>query len=157
MICGHSGHGKDQFAEFLKLKFASSSHVALDHCVWHKWGIFNGYVDKEECFNDRRNHMQAWFDEIAAFNEDDPARLGRLIFKENPVYVGCRKKEEFEAIRNEGLFDISIWIDASLRKPAQPISSCSVTPDICNVVIRNNGTLKELKARTLAFKKVVGL
>ena len=157
MVCGHSRWGKDQFCEFLGLDYKSSSEVALDEVIWPEWGIFQGYIDKQECFDNRHLHRSTWFDMIAGMNKDDPASLGKIIYKDNPVYCGCRRKEEFEALRQGGHFDISVWIDASLRLPPEPSTSCTVTPNMCNVVIHNNGTLDEFKRKVTEFKRVIGL
>ena len=157
IVAGHGEHGKDEFCKILGLPFKSSSEIALDEVIWPLWGKFQGYVDKQECFDDRRNNRSTWFDLIVAYNTPDKARLGRKIFEQCDIYCGNRSVEEFNILREEGAFDLSVWIDASLRLPPEPSSSCTITPDMCNMVINNNGSLDEFKRKVLAFKMVVGL
>lgn len=156
MVCGYGRHGKDQFCEFMGIPFKSSSEIALDIVIWPKWGRYI-YANKQECFDDRHNNRQVWFGLIADMCKDDEAALGKVIFKDDPIYCGCRRKEEFEALRKGGHFDMSVWIDAGLRLPPEPSTSCTITPDMCNVVITNNGTLDEFERKVKEFKRVVGL
>jgi len=157
MVCGYGRHGKDTFCELLGMPFKSSSEVAIDEVIWPQWGKFQGYIDKQECFDDRHQHRSIWFDMIRAYNTPDKAKLGRKIFDQCDIYCGNRSADEFNVLRDEGAFDMSVWIDASLRLPPEPSSSCTITPDMCNLVITNNGTLDEFERKVLSFKKVVGL
>ncbi len=84
IICGTARHGKDTAAEIVQkyfgLTFAASSEFACDLFLYEKLKDELGYTSKEQCFSDRVNHRQRWFDEIVDFNTPDLGRLGELIF-----------------------------------------------------------------------------
>lgn len=156
MILGYARHGKDTVAEILrdnlKLKFASSSFAAAEK-VMVPFLAAKGitYASLDECYADRVNHRQDWYEQIKAYNNPDAAKLAREIYKDNDIYVGMRSDIELEAVRKEGLFNYSIWVDRSKHVAPEPSTSCSVTPAMAHHVLDNNGTLEQLKVRTLAL------
>jgi hypothetical protein len=156
MILGHARHGKDTVAEILrdslKLKFASSSFAAAERVMvpfLASKGIT--YASLDECYADRVNHRQDWYEQIKSFNTPDCARLAREIYADNDIYVGMRSEDELNAVRKEGLYDYSIWVDRSKHAAPEPPTSCSVTKEMANYVIDNNGTLEQLKINTLSL------
>jgi len=142
MICGYARHGKDTVADMMGLDYQSSSEVALDEVIWPK--LSDQYSTKEECFDDRLNRREEWYDMISEFNREDKARLGRIILFNNDVYVGIRSDTEFHALREQGLFDYSIWVDASKRLPPESWDSNKMEPWMCDYVVDNNQGLDEL-------------
>jgi hypothetical protein len=156
MILGYARHGKDTVAEILRdnlgLKFASSSFAAAEK-VMRPFLAAKGitYNSLEECYADRVNHRQDWYEQIKAYNNPDGARLAREIYKDNDIYVGMRSEVELEAVRKEGLYDYSIWVDRSKHVAPESSASCSITPAMANWVIDNNGTLEQLKVNTLSL------
>ena len=151
MICGLGRAGKDQLAEhlaeYLSCDFRSSSHVAMDMCIWNNWGRYL-YSDKEACYEDRINHRMEWKNRIIELNRNDLTTLGRGIFGECDIYVGCRAIAEFQALKDAGVFDLSIWVDSSQRLPNLVDESCEITSSNCDIVVGNNGTLGDLKYKT---------
>ena len=145
LICGHARHGKDQFCDFLGVPYQSSSMQALDACIWDKIGW--RYSSKEGCFNDRMNCRAEWYNIITEYNTPDKTRLGRFIFERNDVYVGIRNRDEFYALKEAGVFDLSSWIDASARLPPEGDDSCTVMKADCDIVVTNNGTLERLREK----------
>lgn len=156
MILGYARHGKDTVAEILrdslKLTFASSSFAAAEK-VMVPFLATKGitYASLDECYADRVNHRQDWYEQIKAYNTPDGARLAREIYKDNDIYVGMRSEAELEAVRKEGLYDYSIWVDRSQHVAPESLASCSVTPAMANFILNNNGTLEQLKIKTLAL------
>jgi len=156
MILGYARHGKDTVAEILRdnlgLKFASSSFAAAEK-VLRPFLAAKGitYNSLEECYADRVNHRQDWYEQIKAYNNPDGSRLAREIYKDNDIYVGMRSEVELEAVRKEGLYDYSIWVDRSKHVAPESSASCSITPAMANWVIDNNGTLEQLKVNTLSL------
>lgn len=151
MICGYARHGKDSAAEYLAQTFGlshdSSSHIAMRHFLrdelFTRYGLL--YHSEEDCYADRVNHRAKWFDVIAAYNREDPAKLSRLIFSQADVYVGIRNREEFYAAKKDELFDLSLWVHAPRRHPPEPLSSNTLCEDDCDLVIMNNGTKQEFE------------
>ena len=155
MVCGYGRHGKDTFCELSGLKFESSSYFALHAFIWPAWGIMQNYLTPEKCFEDRHNHRAKWHELIKRYNKDDKARLARAIFSENDIYCGIRCREEFNAAKADKLFDYSIWVDASDRHPPEPKDSCTITPDMCDFVLSNNGTEAEFSGRVYQFMRFI--
>lgn len=146
MVCGYGGHGKDTFCEMLGMKFTSSSMVALEKVIWPFWGK-DYYSSKEICFNDRRYRRNIWYNMIKEYNKKDLTRLTRDILEENDVYCGIRDRDEFLEAKRQGLFDLSIWVDASDRLPPEAIDSCTLKMSDCDIIVRNDGTLEELQEK----------
>lgn len=148
MVMGYGRHGKDTVCDILSdvygLSFKSSSYAAAA-ILYTKLKDEFGYTSVDECFNDRHNHRQRWFNEIAKFTEQDQTKLARLIFQNSAIYCGIRRLEEFEAVKKEKLFYASIWVDASDRVAPEGVESCTVTPSCADYTLSNNGTLVDLR------------
>jgi len=148
-VIGHGRHGKDTVAEYIQknygLTFESSSMFCAEHVVtpWLKdLGIT--YNSLEECYADRSNHRQEWYEAIRSYNKDDEAKLSRAIFAKYDMYVGIRSRIEFLEARY--LSDLSIWVEASERHPAID-PTCKILRGDCDVAVDNNGTEPELREK----------
>lgn len=150
MVIGYKRHGKDTFCEILRdkygISFAASSETACDLFIFDKIKDQFGYKTKLECFEDRGNHRQLWYDEICDYVKDDLSRLGKKIFEKNDAYCGCRDDKEFYDMEGNSLFDLSIWVDASDRKPPEDASSMKLSEEDAMITANNNGTLVDLEA-----------
>jgi hypothetical protein len=156
MIMGYARHGKDTVAEIMQnslgLKFVSSSFAAADKIMMPYFASKGvNYASVDQCYADRVNHRAEWYDQIKAYHTHDLARLAREIYKDSDVYVGIRDEEQLKAAHDEGLFDYSIWVDRSKHAPPEPTSSNTVTWQMADYVIDNNGTLEELKVKVLSL------
>ncbi len=148
IIFGFKEHGKDTACEYLEEKYG----ISFSASSWHacKTFLFDqikdrfGYQTHEECFEDRRNHRQLWYEAIRDYNREDRARMGREIFAANVIYCGIRDREEFEALKSEGAFDLAVWVDAGKRLPPEDSTSMNLTVRDSDRVIDNNGTLEDL-------------
>lgn len=154
MILGYARHGKDTVADILVkhfgLKKEDSSQFAGKQVMMPYFasrGIH--YASWDECYRDRVNHRQEWYEQITAYNTPDRARLAREIYTVSDMYVGIRNRSEFEAVKAERLFDYSIWVDASRRGiPPESTASNTMTKEMADHVILNDGTLEDLDLRT---------
>jgi len=153
MLIGYARGGKDTVADILVdtygLRKEDSSRFAGKQVMlpyFESIGIH--YADFEECYADRVNHRAEWFEQIKAYNTPDEARLAREIYAVSDIYVGIRRKEEFAAIKKEGLFQYSIWVDRSKHIAPEPTTSNTMTKDMADYVIDNNGTMGQLLNRT---------
>ncbi len=171
MIVGHCRHGKDTVGEILLysygLKFISSSMACAETIMMPAFnkkfeegsGNFK-YATVQECYDDRHNHRAFWFDKISEYCKDEPGRLTKLIFATNDVYCGIRSRREFHAVKNERLFDFSIFVDALDRLLPEPASSMQIEPWMCDYVLDNNGDLGDLNRnlnvlmRTLHYEHI---
>jgi dephospho-CoA kinase len=148
MIMGHKGHGKDTVCELLKeygYSFASSSEFMCENVVYPALKEKYNYESPEQCHYDRGAHRQEWYQLIANFNTPDKTALAQAIYADYDIYCGIRHIEEFSAFKAAKLFDYAIWVDASDRLPAEDETSCTVTAEMADFVIDNNGDLSALK------------
>lgn len=159
LILGHKRHGKDTLAEMLRdkfgLKFISSSQAAADIFIYDELKEKYGYKTSEECFEDRVNHRQEWYEMIRDYNEGDRARLAKGILENADCYVGMRDREEIDECMNQGLFELIIWVDASERLELEDSSSFNIDKSCADVIIDNNGTLEQFEARVNRFGKIL--
>jgi hypothetical protein len=86
--------------------------------------------------------------------------MARELFSHHDIYCGLRNREEFLVIRQEKLFDVSIWIDRSKHVGPESADSMQIKPSDCDLVVDNNHTLAQLEVtmvdvyRLLASKRV---
>jgi hypothetical protein len=105
------------------------------------------YESVDDCYADRHNHRQAWYENILKFNSTNLHRLMSMIYEKHDFYVGIRSWREFMSGKNAGVFDYSIWVDRSEHCPPEPKTSCTVEPWMCDYVLDNNGTLDDLEIK----------
>lgn len=149
IITGHAQHGKNTvceiMSEILGYTSISSSWFAIsrtsifdDFCVRHN-------LTKQEAYDIRAQHRQEFFNLIKAYNDTNGLdALGKGIFAEYDIYNGIRNVEELDELKKNKLFDYSIWVDASDRKPVEQ-GSCTICAKDCNIILDNNGTLDDLR------------
>jgi len=129
-LVGHARHGKGTTSQFLNQAFGmscvSTSYMAGKEFIFDKMKAEHGYATFEECYEDRYNHSDFWFNEILDYNTTNLAALGELVFTKHDGIDGVRDDGEFLAIKGAHLFDFSIWVDASKRKPLEPATSMKV-------------------------------
>lgn len=147
LILGHGDHGKDKAAEMLRdmfgLKFRSSSVFIMERAVYPVLKKKYGYDTPFECYADRHNHRQEWYELIAKYNTPDPTRLTRELLREYDIYVGLRHRHEY--LYTKKFYDLVLWIDASERKPLESSSSFTINFDATSMTrIDNNGSLDEM-------------
>lgn len=157
MIVGHGRHGKDTAAELIAKAWGyklTSSSLAAARAIWPALenkplvgmgsGMFRPYLDVEEAFNDRHNYRSLWFDLISAINEPDKTKLARTIYQTNDIYVGMRCWRELMCCKNAGVYNVCIWVDASVRVEEEASSSMTVKPWMADYILDNNGNLQDL-------------
>lgn len=146
VITGLGEHGKDTVSNMLTkhLPAAGSSSIACEIVVFPIMKERYGYKTHQECFDDRRNHRQEWYEIIKDYNKDDLSKFGKLIFEHNPIYNGIRNIAELKALRDKGIADTVIWVDASNRCPPESKTSMTIASSDCDYVLNNNGTLEQL-------------
>jgi hypothetical protein len=149
LIIGHARHGKDTVAEIIQditgMTFKSSSVAAAEIFIFDELKEKYKYKSFMECFNDRVNHRAEWHNLICDYNINDKSRLAKDILKTNDIYVGMRSKDEIDKCMSEGVFDVVIGV-YNPRKPLEPHDSFNIDLfESSNIVICNNGSLKDLR------------
>ena len=157
LIIGNMRHGKDTLAEIMNeefgMTFVSSSQAAADIFLYDLLKEKYGYRDSVECFEDRVNHRQEWYEAICDYNKDDRAKLAKGILEMADCYVGMRDRDEITECINQGLFDLIVWVDASDRLPLEDASSFNIDKSCADIVIENNGTFEEFKEKVVRLGK----
>jgi len=148
LIIGHAQHGKDTVAELISekfnLQFSSSSMFCAEKFLWDNWGK-ERYDSFEEFYSDRSNNRTVWGNLISAWNTPDKCRTARTMLEEgNNMYVGMRRKDELNACIKAKLFDMIIWVDASIRKPLESVESMRLSMQDSTYIIDNNKSKDEL-------------
>lgn len=163
IVTGLARHGKDTVCEMLESKgftFRSSSDICNETVVFPVLSKLYNYKTLEECYADRVNHRAEWFNLIYAYNMEDKARLGKLIFENYDIYCGLRNMEEFTALKQSGLDIVTIWVDAEARLgKTEDEKSITITREDCDHNINNNGSLQDLENRVdslVRFLKFLG-
>lgn len=149
MLMGYGRHGKDTAAEYLRdrygLKIANSSLFVAEKAVYPLLAPLYNYSSLDECYNDRHNHRQEWFEAIKAYNTPDLARMSREIFNTNDIYVGIRNADEFLAAKEQKVFEHSVWIDAEKRIGTKESDlSCTVKPEMAQTIVNNNSAVENM-------------
>ncbi len=147
LVLGYARHGKDSVCGLLGLPWISSSEFAGRKVVWPR--MQDRYETWEQCFEDRHNHRETWFQLISEYNRDNPARLCSEVLEHSDVYCGMRAAREFEASRH--LVDLTIWVDAVWRLGYND-PTMGITADQCDLRIDNNGSLEDLKHKIQRIK-----
>jgi hypothetical protein len=160
ILLGHGRHGKGTFGKIALAVFAlaagSSSAVANDLFMYEQLKDKYGYTSAEQCYADRANHRQEWFEGILAFNTPNRTALAEAVFQRFPIYDGIRSRLEFDGIRRKGLFSLAIWIDGSERHPLEPGTSFELTKADADIVIDNNTTPLEFFAKVVNALRMMG-
>jgi dephospho-CoA kinase len=149
LITGYKQHGKDTVCSLIQqiygLTSISSSYYAVMHTdIFDDLALHLG-VSKSLLYKIRDDYRKEFFDLIRNANiKHGMDFLGQGIFANYDIYNGIRNHEEFFAIKEKKLFDTSIWVDASERKPAESIESCTMRPEYCDIILDNNGNMEEL-------------
>lgn len=159
LILGNGRHGKDTLAElfnqYFGLTFMSSSQASADFFLYNQLKDKYGYTSSEECFEDRVNHREEWYQAICNYNKDNRARLAQDILSRSNCYVGMRDKEEFNECVKQKLFDIIIWVDASKRLPLEPGTSFNINMSDADIIVENNGTFEEFVEKSKRIGKIL--
>jgi hypothetical protein len=148
LIIGHGGHGKDTFAKLLDdmwdFRYTSTSKMALDLFMWDKLKDKYNYSSPSDCYSDRVNKREEWFEAISDYNKDDETRLVRAVLNNGNCCVGVRDKREFLACKAKKIFDLVIWVDASDRLDKEPVSSFDILKSDADIIIDNNSDINSL-------------
>lgn len=129
-INGYAQHGKDTIADLFVerhgFKKVSASMVYAEDIRNEQY--LGPYATVEDCYEDRVNHRQAWYEFICKKLEENPHYYIDKILETGDIYVGQRNPIIFE--KTKDAFDYTIWVDASGRgMPKESYNSCKMSPD----------------------------
>lgn len=137
LFVGHSRAGKDEaawrLAAHLRVRNggAMSRHMAA--FVAFRLGCL-----PSDAYRNRHAHRQRWREIIDEYRREDPARILREMFARAEVVCGVRARAEFEAGREEKLFDLAVWIE---NPRVEPDPTLELTKFDTDAIIVNDGSL----------------
>jgi hypothetical protein len=146
LVCGYKNHGKGEFCRIANEAFGLTFQCSSRHMAPKIFPLMQGLYDSEEqCWKNRGQHRPFWFDRIAEYTMEEPDRLAREILMDHDGYDGMRRLAEFKESRKH--FDLTIWIDATLRLGREDIDSNELDPKMFDLVISNNSSLSDFERR----------
>ena len=155
LFVGPGRSGKDtacgMFAEITGLKDAGTTSLALTRYVARKLGIPDSEAYARRHESDAMRVL--WFETGNAIRENDPSLLVREMLTRGDITGGVRGRPEIESVRREGLVDLIVWIDRNV--PVDPTMEYGA--DMADVVIKNHGTLDDLRSKLLRLAVFAGL
>lgn len=140
-LTGHGRHGKDTAAALMEqmggYRACDSSQFVCERAVFP--AMPRRYNTWQECYADRHQHRDLWYDLISDFNKEGH-ELSMALFQDHDIYTGIRSKRELDAFKALYPNDtVVIWVDAMDRLPPEPSSSLTITKDDADIIIDNNG------------------
>lgn len=141
MLLGYSRAGKGTFcsiAESIGLTSVSSSLRACQLGAFDILAKKHGYFSGDAFYKERHIDRKGCYDAICSMVAHDRAYLGRKIFEQYSIYDGCRDDDEFYAIKDARLIDLTIWIDAGDRVPPESTESMKTHRGMADIVILND-------------------
>jgi hypothetical protein len=158
LIIGHARHGKTTVADILLNEFdfiyKDSSMASAEIFIYDELKEKYNYSSFEECYEDRKQHREEWFNLICDFNFPDKARLAKEILKKADVYVGMRSNDELNECLNQNLFDLIIGVYRP-SFPNEPETSFDINIwKHCDIIIPNDGTIDDLYKKVKKIKPI---
>lgn len=157
-ICGLGRAGKDTAAEYLAsitpLVYTAGTSYWARHIVFRSlpWWKRLWYWNADRCWRIHRHKDRGyWAKKIGEYNQEDPVQLYRDCLTEQNFLTGVRWKHEFKALQRAKLCDLWIWIE----RPGCVDPTCEIQPWDCDIIVQNNGTLEEFKARLNDLKELL--
>ena len=150
LLLGHGQHGKSTVAHMLFQQYhlisRDSSFASAEIFLYDMLKNKYGYNTLQECYKDRVNHRQEWYDLIYAYNTPK-TRLATEIFSNSDIYVGMRSNDELQACLKEGIINLIIGV-YDYKKELESSESFDINIwEVCDFIIPNSGTKDELKER----------
>lgn len=145
-ICGPGQSGKDTvtnwITQYTDLKYKlSTSEMAAKHVYENV--MKDRYSSLEECWEDRRNHRAEWRQAILEYNGEGKLQLYKDYRGSHDIFNGIRCPIELKKMLDTKFISLAIWVD----RKVPPDESNTITPEDCDIVVPNNGSLIALRAR----------
>jgi hypothetical protein len=170
MICGEARSGKDTFADMIcessngGYSKRSSSECAIENAIFPRLDEIYSYREARKVrriyenlgadeaykylYENRFGFRACWKEAICEYNSEDPCRLMKELFRTSNIYVGIRSLREFTAGEKAGVFDLSVWVE---RPGVDEDESNEITSNNCQILVRNDGRLSDLRDNALAI------
>ena len=137
MLCGHGGAGKDFAAEYLCQSTPMVYSGSTSNVVAPLIAKALGSNDVKSTFESRKQNREFWYAFCNEVRRDDPTLLAKLNLAAGDVVVGPRDSFEVYHTIEQGIVDLSVWID-NPRVAQDP--TIKFGPDDCDITICNSGS-----------------
>lgn len=152
-LCGMGESGKDMSAAYLcsrtQMAYGGSTSSVVAPLIAHALN-----VDVETAFSQRRENRVFWYDFCCEFRRHDPTLLAKMNLAHGDIVVGPRDDIELFACRQQGVVDLSVWIE---RTAAAKDPTVKFGADDCDLVIPNNGSRFDLFRKWDVLLAVTGI
>lgn len=155
LVSGYRDSGKTTFCEYLKrfgLKFDDTT-LTMIHAIWDEGYLIDQFGSVAEVIEAKDRIRPALYQSIELYNREDPARMVKKVLKTSDIYCGLRSYRSLNACKEENLFDLTIWIERDV--PVEPESSCTVSSDDFDIVIKNNRSKTHLLYKASRIANVI--
>lgn len=158
-ILGYAESGKDELAQTLSLysgfQYIPTSLYIAEKFMFERLKGQHEYKNANECYLGRRSLRKEWYEGINDYNKDNPTQLIEDFFEEYDCYIGLRCRDQFNHFKvNCNKYNyLSIWIDCGDRVP--PEKTCTITKDMADLIILNDGSEHEFKERGFILGQVL--
>lgn len=158
-VLGHGRAGKDTACEWLRdnttLRFAGgTSWVARHHMAERLSADLGRPVTPDEAFARRHEDRDKWFRYLNDFTAHEPLRLLRMVLADSDLACGLRRGSEVILGQQEGLIDLSIWVE-NPRVPPDP--TVAFRKEDCDVIILNEADLDTFYRRLKRLAAALGI
>jgi gluconate kinase len=140
VVIGHAQSGKDTVAKILSkkygLKYVNNSKIFAEKIIMP----LMKYSCVEECYADRVNNRQFWFDTLNGLLDNDIDSLSKLVFDKYDIRCGVRSIKEIARLKEHRLS--VIWVERS-NNPKKD-STCGVSEEHANIRLINHGSYDDL-------------
>jgi len=147
-VLGDKGHGKNEVArilsEHLGLKEVDVTSLLVKEFILDDISEVTGYKTVKEVMDNKDLIRPLMKESVDEYNRNDLTRSTRLVFNHCDMYIGCRERLQVLASKEHRLCDMIIFVDAHKRLPPEPKESNTITSDIADYVLDNNGTKEQL-------------
>lgn len=113
-------------------------------------------VTPEEAFarrHESEDMRQLFFETGNKIRAVEPLVLVKPALAAGDILIGCRDGDELIRAKEEGLLDLIVWISRDV--PDDP--TLTYGPELCDVIVANNGDVSELTAKLVRFAAFAGL
>ena len=152
-ICGRGRAGKDEAAKWF------NENTTVRYSGFSTSAVITPYaakrlgISEEEAFRRRHEDRMLWYKIGNELREHDPAFLARQTFERGDIAVGIRDANEMQAVLDEELIDLAIWIE----RDVPPDPTLTYGPEFCDVIVLNTGEIEAMYARLEALSKAMGI
>lgn len=140
LILGPDGIGKDTFAYQLiansacpKIPFREASRIWAESVP--EW---DDGRDLNEWWEARRSSRPEWIRAAKELCANDPIKIARLVYAETPIYTGCRRLEEIDAILAADCVRPAALVWVTRQRERYPLTGLNFTLHDLKTCCRNH-------------------